>query len=301
MQNTNYISQGLVVGKHRLVWGERTYIMGVINVSPESFSGDGLTEVEAAIEQGRRFIEEGADILDVGGQSTRPVYGAGIEAGLTAGDSGLASSELSVEEEARRVVPVIQGLAAELDVPISVDTYKPEVARQALRVGASIVNDVWGLKSDTSLAEVAAKHGAPIVLMHNQHGTDYGDLMEEVRTSLERSIEQALVAGVPAGNIVVDPGYGFGKLPADNFEVLRRLGEIKAMGYPVLVGTSRKSSIGLVLGLPVDERVEGTAATVAIAIANGADIVRVHDVKAMARVAHMSDAIVRGWRPKAEG
>lgn len=301
MQSTNYVSQSLVVGKHRLVWGERTYIMGVINVSPESFSGDGLTEVSAAVEQGRQFVEEGAHILDVGGQSTRPFYGAGIEAGLTAGDSGLASSELSVEEEVRRVVPVIQGLAAELNVPISVDTYKPEVARQALQAGASIANDVWGLKSNSSLADVAAEHGAPIVLMHNQHGTDYRDLIEEVRASLERSVEQALAAGVPAGNIVVDPGYGFGKLPAHNFEVLRRLGEIKAMGYPVLVGTSRKSSIGLVLDLPVDERVEGTAATVAIAIANGADIVRVHDVKAMARVARMADAIVRGWRPKVEG
>jgi dihydropteroate synthase len=182
-----------------------------------------------------------------------------------------------------------------------VDTYKPEVARQALRAGACIINDVWGLKSDPSLAEVAAEHGAPIVLMHNQRGTDYRDLMEEVRASLERSIERALAAGVPVENIVVDPGYGFGKLPAHNFEVLRRLGEIKAMGYPVLVGPSRKSSIGLVLGLPVDERVEGTAATVAIAIANGADIVRVHDVKAMVRVSRMSDAIVRGWRPKAEG
>ena len=162
MQSTNYVSQSLVVGKHRLVWGERTYIMGVINVSPESFSGDGLTEVSAAVEQGRQFVEEGAHILDVGGQSTRPFYGAGIEAGLTAGDSGLASSELSVEEEVRRVVPVIQGLVAELNVPISVDTYKPEVARQALQAGASIVNDVWGLQSNSSLAEVAAEHGAPI-------------------------------------------------------------------------------------------------------------------------------------------
>lgn len=300
MRSTKYVSQSLVVGKHRFVWGERTYIMGVINVSPESFSGDGLTEVTAAVEQGRQFVEEGAHMLDVGGQSTRPVYGAGIEADLTAGDPGLASSELSVDEEVRRVVPVVQGLAAELDVPISVDTYKPEVARQALQAGASIVNDVWGLKFDPSLAEVAAEHGAPIVIMHNQRGTDYRDLMEEVRASLERSVEQALAAGVTAENIIVDPGYGFGKLPAHNFEVLRRLGAIKDMGYPVLVGTSRKSSIGLVLGLPVDDRVEGTAATVAIAIANGADIVRVHDVKAMVRVARMSDAIVRGWRPKAE-
>ena len=301
MRITKYVSESLVVGRHRLVWGERTYIMGVINVSPESFSGDGVTEVGAAVEQGRRFVEEGAHMLDVGGQSTRPAYGARIEAGLTVADSGRAPSELTVEEETRRVVPVIERLAAELDVPISVDTYKPDVARQALQAGASMVNDVWGLKADVSLAEVAAEHGAPMVLMHNQHGTDYRDLMEDIVASLERSVEQALAAGVPAGNIVVDPGYGFGKLTAHNFEVLRRLGEIKAIGYPVMVGTSRKSSIGLVLDLPVDERVEGTAATVAIAIANGADIVRVHDVKAMARVARMSDAVVRGWRPKAEG
>ena len=260
-------------------WGKRTYVMGIINVTPDSFSGDGLGyDAEAALEQALRFQDEGADIIDVGGESTRP-----------------GSTPVTVEEEKRRVIPVIRLLASRLDVPVSVDTYKREVAREALAAGAAIINDVWGLKRDPALADLAAREGAPIVLMHNQQGLDYSDLVPETLASLRASLRQALEAGVPSENVVLDPGLGFGKRPEHNLELLRRLAELKALGLPLLVGTSRKSTIGLVLDLPVEERLEGTAATVALAIANGADIVRVHDVKAMTRVARMSDAIVRGW------
>ena len=266
-------------GKLGFAWGKRTYVMGIINVTPDSFSGDGLGyDAEAALEQALRFQDEGADIIDVGGESTRP-----------------GSTPVTVEEEKRRVIPVIRLLASRLDVPVSVDTYKREVARDALAAGAAVINDVWGLKRDPALADLAAREGAPIVLMHNQQGLDYSDLVPEALASLRASLRQALEAGVPSENVVLDPGLGFGKKPEHNLELLRRLAELKALGLPLLVGTSRKSTIGLVLDLPVEERLEGTAATVALAIANGADIVRVHDVKAMTRVARMSDAIVRGW------
>ena len=265
-------------GKLGFAWGKRTYVMGIINVTPDSFSGDGLGyDAEAALEQALRFQDEGADIIDVGGESTRP-----------------GSTPVTVEEEKRRVIPVIRLLASRLDVPVSVDTYKREVARGALAAGAAIINDVWGLKRDPALADLAAREGAPIVLMHNQQGLDYSDLVPETLASLGASLRQAVEAGVPSENVVLDPGLGFGKRPEHNLELLRRLAELKALGLPLLVGTSRKSTIGLVLDLPVEERLEGTAATVALAIANGADIVRVHDVKAMTRVARMSDAIVRG-------
>ena len=267
--------------------------MGVINVTPDSFSGDGLADIQSAVAQGKRFVEEGAHILDVGGESTRPGYGARIERRLFGAGSGQESQAVSDDEEARRVIPVIQALVQEVDVPISVDTYKSGVARQALEAGASMINDVWGLKADPYLAAVAAEHGVPLVMMHNQQGTQYQDLMADIQASLQSSVQKALNAGVPPQNIILDPGFGFGKLPVQNLEMLRRLEELKAIGYPLLVGTSRKSTIGLVLALPVQDRIEGTAATVAIAIANGADIVRVHDVKAMARVARMTDAIVR--------
>ena len=266
-------------GKLGFAWGKRTYVMGIINVTPDSFSGDGLGyDAEAALEQALRFQDEGADIIDVGGESTRP-----------------GSTPVTVEEEKRRVIPVIRLLASRLDVPVSVDTYKREVAREALAAGAAIINDVWGLKRDPALADLAAREGAPIVLMHNQQGFDYSNLVPETLASLGASLRQAVEAGVPSENVVLDPGLGFGKRPEHNLELLRRLAELKALGLPLLVGTSRKSTIGLVLDLPVEERLEGTAATVALAIANGADIVRVHDVKAMTRVARMSDAIVRGW------
>lgn len=266
-------------GPIELEWGKRTYIMGIINATPDSFSGDGLGfDVQAALEQALRFQAEGADIIDVGGESTRP--------GSMAVDS---------DEEIRRVVPVIQLLSSRLDIPISVDTYKYAVASEALAAGATMINDVWGLQQAPALADLAAKEGVPIILMHNQKGTSYADLVPEVIASLQISLGQALKAGIPFENVILDPGLGFGKAPAHNLEILRRLQEFKALSVPILVGTSRKSTIGLVLGLPVEERLEGTAATVALSIANGADIVRVHDVKVMTRVARMSDAIVRGW------
>ena len=270
-------------------WGERTYIMGIVNVSPESFSGDGLADTDAAVEQAQRFVTEGADILDIGGESTRP-----------------GSSPISTEEEVRRVVPVIERVAGKVNVPLSIDTYKSEVAVRALEAGAAIINDQWGLKKDPGLAELAAARDVPIILMSNQrdkggYDTDarrdtafYEDVIAEVISSLWNSIETALVAGVPRENIIIDPGLGFGKTWQQDIEILRRLAELKELGQPILIGPSRKSMIKMVLDLPADDRVEGTAATVAIGIANGADIVRVHDVRQMVRVCRMTDAIVRG-------
>jgi len=262
--------------------------MGIINLSPESFSGDGIADLEDAIAQAHRFVSEGADILDIGGESTRP-----------------GSEPVSVDQEIKRVVPVIERLAAEITIPLSVDTYKSEVAVRALEAGANMLNDQWGLKQDTHLAELAAERNVPIILMSNQRdkgGYDtgarrdtayYEDVMAEVTSSLRQSMEQALRLNVPRENIILDPGIGFGKTWQQDIEILRRLGELKELGRPVLIGPSRKSLIKMVLELPANQRVEGTAATVAIGIANGADIVRVHDVQQMVRVCRMTDAIVR--------
>lgn len=262
--------------------------MGVINLSPDSFSGDGIRDLESAVTQASRLVAEGADILDIGGESTRP-----------------NSAPVSVDNEIKRVVPVIERLVSEVTVPLSIDTYKSEVARQAVEAGATMINDQWGLKRDPQLAELAAEKDIPLVLMSNQRdrgGYDakvrrdtayYEDVMAEVISSLRNSLELALKLGVPGENIILDPGIGFGKTWQQELEIIRRLGELKQLGRPILVGPSRKSFIGLVLDLPVDQRVEGTAATIAIAIANGADMVRVHDVKQMARVCRMSDAVVR--------
>ena len=270
-----------VAGGETLVWGRRTYVMGIINVTPDSFSGDGLgSDTSAIVEQGLRFQSEGADILDVGAESTRPGH-----------------EPVSEAEELRRLIPALEALAGTVSLPISVDTYKAGVASRALAAGAVIINDIWGLKADSKLAAVAADQGAPVVLMHNQTTRKYRQLVPDMQESLRRSAQLARDAGVPQGNIVLDPGIGFGKTPDHNLEVLRRLKEFTSLGYPLLVGTSRKSTIGLVLDLPVEERLEGTAATVALSIAGGADIVRVHDVLEMVRVCRMTDAIVRGWRP----
>ena len=275
-------------------WGQRTYIMGIINASPESFSGDGLNDVESAVRQAARFADEGADVIDVGGQSTRPRYSAAVESGVAA--SGY--EELSVEEECARVLPVIRAITAACNVPISIDTYKAAVAEAAIEAGASIINDVWGLKRGTDLASVAAAHGAPLILMHNQPEPEYTRLIPDIVASLRRSVGMAVAMGVDRENIIVDPGFGFGKTVAHNLETLRRLHEIKsALDLPLLLGTSRKSTIGRVLNAPVTERREGTAATVALGIALGADMIRVHDVAEMARVARMADAVTRAaWR-----
>ncbi|HEX74688.1 MAG TPA: dihydropteroate synthase [Dehalococcoidia bacterium] len=275
-------------GNTEFRWGERTYIMGIVNMSPDSFSGDGITNLEAAVVQAHRFVSQGADILDIGGESTRP-----------------GSVPVSIDEEIRRVVPVIERLTSEIPIPISIDTYKSEVAQKALEAGAIMINDQWGLKKDSHLAELAAEWGIPLILMSNQRdkgGYDagiqrdiayYDDLMTEVTLSLENSLELALKLGVPRENIIVDPGIGFGKSWRQELEIIRRLDEMQRLGRPILIGPSRKSFIGMVLDMPSDERLEGTAAAIAIGIAKGADIVRVHDVLQMVKVCRVSDAIVR--------
>jgi dihydropteroate synthase len=257
-------------------WGKRTYIMGIINVSPDSFSGDSVEGVEEAVAQARQFVADGADILDIGGESTRP-----------------GSKPVSEEEEIRRVVLAIRAINAEINIPLSVDTYKPEVARCAFEAGVDMINDVWGLKRGDELARIAAKKGAPIILMSNQREQPASNIIPAVINDLEIAVSKALSAGVDPDKIILDPGIGFGKTVDQNLELIYRLGEIRALGKPVLLGTSRKSFIGGVLNTAENDRLEGTAATIAIGIANGSDIVRVHDVKAMARVARMSDAIVR--------
>ena len=261
-------------------------MMGIINLTPDSFSGDGLAgdgledAVAAAVRKGLEFQEAGADFLDIGAESTRP-----------------GNQPISAQEELRRLMPALEALARRLTIPISVDTYKSSVAREAIRAGASMINDVWGLKKDPALGAVAAEAGSFLVLMHNQERAVYQDLLPDVLESLKQSCQAAVDAGVSPEKIILDPGIGFGKTPEHNLEMLRRLRELKAPGLPLLVGVSRKSTIGLVLGRPVDQRLLGTSAAVALSIAGGADIVRVHDVAEMVQVSRMTDAVVRGWRP----
>jgi dihydropteroate synthase len=266
-------------GKATFHWGERTYVMGIVNVSPDSFSGDGLDSVDSAVAQAQRFVAEGVDMLDVGGESTRP-----------------DSSPTSADEELRRVIPVLERLVGKVKVPLSVDTYKLNVARRALDAGAEMINDIWGLKQEPRLAELAAERGVPIILMSNQRDKPRRNIISAVLSDLKKSIDVALAAGVPWENIIIDPGIGFGKTLEQNLELVRRLDELKILGRPILLGTSRKSMIGLVLDLPPEQRLEGTAASSAIGIARGADIIRVHDVKEMIRISRMSDAIIRSKR-----
>ncbi len=265
-------------GNAEFHWGQRTYIMGIINISPDSFSGDGLgADLDAVSQQAARFAEEGADILDVGGESTRPDY-----------------RPVSAEEEMQRVIPAIESLVKEVSLPVSIDTGKSAVARRAVEAGASMINDVYGLKNDPRIANVAADTGVPFILTSNQRSKACkADIMAEIIKDLKKGIGIVEKAGVLPQNIIIDPGIGFGKTLEQNLEIIDRLAELKTLGMPILLGTSRKSVIGLVLDLPPQQRLEGTAATVAIGIANGADIIRVHDVKEMARVCRMSDAIVR--------
>lgn len=277
-------------------WGRQTYVMGIVNVTPDSFSGDGLLQgddwIAQAVARGEAQAAAGAHLLDIGGESTRP-----------------GSQPVSLEEELRRVIPVIRELARRVAVPLSVDTYKAEVARQALAAGATIINDVWGLRLDPDMARVAAESGTVLVLMHNRSrpkdavqearlggryvGVHYEDLIADIRRELLESVEIALRAGVARERIILDPGLGFGKTVEQNLEIVRRLAEFKTLGYPLLVGPSRKSFIGYTLDLPPDQRAEGTAAVVTLCIERGADIVRVHDVPFISRVARMTDAIVR--------
>lgn len=277
-------------------WGQRTYVMGILNATPDSFSGDGLAVgadwVATAVQQAQQFAADGADILDIGGESTRP-----------------GSQPITAVEELARVIPVITAVRQAVDLPISVDTYRADVAEAALQAGANWVNDVWGLRMDGRLAEVVAAAGCPIVLMHNRSkpknveqqdklggryvGMEYDDLIGDIKRELQESIHLALAAGVRESQIIIDPGIGFGKTVDQNLQLLNQLDQFKALGFPILLGTSRKSFIGYTLDLPPDERIEGTAATIAIGIDRGADMVRVHDVKVMARVARMVDRIVR--------
>lgn len=275
----------LKLREHTLELGKKTYIMGIVNVTPDSFSDGGQhATVQAAVDHARRLVDEGADIIDIGGESTRP-----------------GAEPVPAEEELERVIPVVERLAPDIPVPISVDTYKAEVAEAALSAGAHMINDISALRLDTRLGEVVARAGVPVVLMHMkglprnmQENPQYDSVIGEILGFLRDAVARAESCGVPRENIVIDPGIGFGKTVAHNLEILKRLGEFRSLGLPILVGTSRKSLIGKVLNLPVDQRLEGTAATVALAIASGADIVRVHDVRYMARVARMADAIVRG-------
>src|SRR6266581_3791337 len=279
-------------GEHRLEWGQRTYVMGIINVTPDSFAGDGLLDdapeqeafVQRAVAQAQQFVAEGATLIDVGGESTRP-----------------NAAPISIEQELDRVLPVIQALNAALpkEVMISIDTYKAEVARQALDTGACIINDIWALRHDPTMAALASERNVPIVLMANMRGYRKHEIVSDVIRFLAHSIDLALEAGIAWERIIVDPGIGFGTTPEENLTLLRRLGELRALGRPILLGTSRKSTIGLVLGgLPASERLEGTAATIALGIAQGVDIVRVHDVHEMMRVVKVADAVVRAnWDP----
>lgn len=268
----------LVCRGKKLPLGERTLVMGILNVTPDSFSDGGrYNNLETAVAHAHRMVEEGADIIDLGGESTRPGH-----------------KPVSVEEELERVIPVLEILVREIDVPISIDTTKAPVARRALEVGAHMINDQWSLRADPDMASVVAQYQVPLVMMHNQHDTVYRDLIGDMVQFFRESIAMAEEAGISRENIIIDPGIGLlGKDFEQNLELMRRLRELDCLGLPVLLGTSRKSMIGKVLDLPADQRVEGTAATVALGIAHGADIVRVHDVKEMVRVARMTDAMVR--------
>ena len=296
----------LKVGNFSFNWGSRTYLMGILNLTPDSFSGDGLVSdsgggdikidqeklIQAALKQARGYIEAGADILDIGGESTRP-----------------GASAVDINEEILRVIPVIQSLAQEFNVLISVDTYKHQVAQAALEAGAHIINDVWGLHADPEMAGIIARNNAVVILMHNRSswahaeikerlggryvGIPYDDLLEDIKRELMDSVDLARAASIPNDKIIIDPGIGFGKSVEQNLELIDLLPEIRNLGYPILYGPSRKSFIGYTLNQPPDQRLAGTAAAVAVGIVRGADIVRVHDVDFMKQVAVMTDAIIR--------
>jgi dihydropteroate synthase len=293
----------LIINDHIFDWGARTYIMGVLNLTPDSFSGDGLLapdvlsdelhpDLDIVLKKAKHLVENGVDIIDVGGESTRP--GAKL---------------VSAEEEMERVIPAIRLLASEINAILSIDTYKASVAEEAIQQGARIVNDVWGLHADPNLASVVEKYQTPVILMHNRSswahaeikeklggryvGIPYENLLEDVKRELMESVVIARTAGISDDSIILDPGIGFGKSVDQNLELLDRLDEIKQLGFPVLLGPSRKSFIGYTLNLPPDQRMEGTAAAVSIGIDRGADIIRVHDFPSMTRVIRMADAIIR--------
>lgn len=259
-------------------YSKRTYIMGILNVTPDSFSDGGdFDNIDKAINHAKEMVKEGVDIIDLGGESTRPGH-----------------KYVEADEEIKRVIPVIKELKKEVNVPISVDTYKAKVADEALKLGVEMINDIWGLKKDKDMASTISKYDAHVCIMHNQDGTNYdGDIIEEMKKSLLESIEIGLNAGIKKEKIVLDPGIGFGKTVEQNLEVLKRLDELNSLGYPILLGTSRKSVIGHVLNVEPKERLEGTIATTVLGIRDGVSIVRVHDVKENLMAAKMADAIYR--------
>ncbi|RUS48297.1 dihydropteroate synthase [Cohnella sp. AR92] len=259
----------------KLELGKRTLVMGILNITPDSFSdGGSYMNLDAAVERAKQMADEGADLIDIGGESTRPGH-----------------EPVSAEEEIRRIVPVIRAVRESVKLPISVDTYKPETARAALEAGAHILNDIWGFKNDSRMADVAAEYGCPVILMHNRRERDYTDYVSDVLSDLRGSLDRARAAGVAPENIWLDPGMGFAKDYEENLELMGHLDKISALGYPVLLATSRKLFIRTALGLPADDVVEGTNATTAIGIMQGCQIVRVHDVKQAVRTARMTDAI----------
>lgn len=266
------------IGNKEFYLGKQTYIMGILNVTPDSFSDGGkFNNIEAAIKHAKKMVEDGADIIDIGGESTRPGY-----------------EKISDEEEIKRIVPVIQSIKRELDIPISIDTYKGIVAEKAVEAGADLINDIWGFKKDPDIAKVAAKYNVACCLMHNRESDVYNNIIEDMMEDLRESIDIALKAGVRKENIILDPGIGFAKTYEGNLTVMKRLEEFRELGYPLILATSRKRMIGTALDLPVNERVEGTVATTVIGAMKGYDFVRVHDVKENKRAAVMTDAIVRG-------
>jgi len=271
------IPEPITIGRTTFVWGERTYVMGILNASPDSFSGDGVVDPDEALRRAEAMVAAGADLIDIGAESTRPDF-----------------ERVTAEEEWARLKLVLGPIRRALEVPISVDTSKAEVARRAVEYGADAINDVTGCLSDPEMPRAIAAAGVPIIAMHNQRGREFGgDVMKDIRAGLREAMTALMTAGVPEERIIVDPGYGFGWGPVRDFEMLRRLQELKRLGRPVLIGTSRKSSIGYVIDRPAQDRIFGTAATVAIAVTNGADIVRVHDVQEIARVTRVTDAILR--------
>ena len=277
IQNTEKKKTELVVGGHHLPLGKRTLVMGILNVTPDSFSDGGqFDRLDLAIQQAVKMAREGADIIDVGGESTRPGH-----------------QPISPEDELSRVLPVIEKLKSELDIPVSIDTHKAAVAKEALKAGADMVNDIWGLKADEEMAPVVSSFHVPLCVMHNRKNAVYEDLMDDIISDLRESIALADGAGIDLERVIIDPGIGFAKNLEENLEVMDRLEELQALGHPVLLGTSRKSMIGKTLDVPMEERLEGTAATVTAGILKGADIIRVHEVKEMKRVAQMTDAMVR--------
>lgn len=265
------------IGNKEFLIGEKTYIMGILNVTPDSFSDGGkFNTIESAVSHAKKMVEEGADIIDIGGESTRPGH-----------------EPVSAEEEITRVVPIIEILSKEIKIPISVDTTKAEVAEAAIKVGAAMINDIWGLKKDNNMAKIIAKYDLPCCIMHNRENNKYSNLINDIIKDLNESLDIALKAGIKQENIILDPGIGFAKNLNQNLEVMNKLEAIKKMGYPLLLGISRKSMIGLSLNLPTNERLEGTIASNVIGIMKGCDFIRVHDIKENKRAAIMTDTIVR--------